>query len=759
MNAQRTALCLLIGVFVLAYALGQRGAWGDASAGAPQSAAEHSTDSASGPATESASESASAAEAQAAAALRSRFDADIAPLLETYCINCHGEDVSKGKVTLHQLSGATDDADSIAMYKRVLEQLEIGAMPPKDRKQPDAQQREAAVAWIKDQLTAAGNGFELQARLLLPEYGNRVSHELLFSGQIQDAPYTPARLWRMSPHVFRGKRYQLSTPGGLEAEPVAYASKSSGIRDYASQELMDESGFVALQMAFDDIITTQLHERESFKAITESPDPPSSQTIQRVIREEFLRATGRAIKEDELTRYTDFMTANISQAGNESGLKISLMAIYLSTQAVYRFELGRGEPDEHGRRMLSPQEVALALAYALTDAPPADNAILSEALANHRLSTREDIEKVVRRMIAAGSPPIRKDFPAAPFPRMVQEGDHGYAYYPRVVRFFEEFFQYPKSAGVFKDSPGEGVGGRALVGWPQGHIAAIVNEDRHVFEELLTSPRFNNNKDQLLELLEIRYRKKLAAAPESEHEAIHQWYQGMLKASSKLKNETFRAGILTDPSWLITFSTNNENDPVHRGIWVRERLLAGSVPDLPLDVDARVPEDHDKTLRERYEVTQAPACWRCHKAMNPLGMPFESFDDRGWVREARYFDKTNNVYLPEPSIDDAKLQKLRQKNEIILIPVDATGEISGTGEPGIDGPVTDARDMVHRLARSTRVRQSIIRHAFRYWMGRNEMLSDSKTLIAADQAYVNSGGKFSEVLIALLTSDSFLYRK
>ena len=44
-------------------------------------------------------------------------------------------------------------------------------------------------------------------------------------------------------------------------------------------------------------------------------------------------------------------------------------------------------------------------------------------------------------------------------------------------------------------------------------------------------------------------------------------------------------------------------------------------------------------------------------------------------------------------------------------------------------------------------------------MGRNETLSDSKTLIAADEAYVRSGGSFSEVIISLVTSDSFLYRK
>ena len=92
-------------------------------------------------------------------------------------------------------------------------------------------------------------------------------------------------------------------------------------------------------------------------------------------------------------------------------------------------------------------------------------------------------------------------------------------------------------------------------------------------------------------------------------------------------------------------------------------------------------------------------------------------------------------------------------------PVDSRGVLTGTGDPQLDGPVEDAIDLVHRLAKSDRVRQSFVRHAFRYWMGRNEMLRDSPTLIAADRAYVEGGGSFKELLVSLLTSDSFLYRQ
>ena len=67
--------------------------------------------------------------------------------------------------------------------------------------------------------------------------------------------------------------------------------------------------------------------------------------------------------------------------------------------------------------------------------------------------------------------------------------------------------------------------------------------------------------------------------------------------------------------------------------------------------------------------------------------------------------------------------------------------------------------MIEKIAHSKLARQSFLRHVFRYWMGRNEMLSDSKTLIAMDKAYVSSSGSFKEVLVTLLTSDSFLFRK
>lgn len=220
---------------------------------------------------------------------------------------------------------------------------------------------------------------------------------------------------------------------------------------------------------------------------------------------------------------------------------------------------------------------------------------------------------------------------------------------------------------------------------------------------------------------------------------------------------THRKGMLTHPAWLIAHAQNTETDPVRRGKWVLEKLLAGTVPDLPITVDAVIPEDPHKTLRQRLEVkTKENYCWKCHSRMNPLGLPFEMYDDFGRYRTQERLEYPENLLKKGPvkapvHVDTRDIYK--------TLPVDARGYLEGTGDDRLDGEVRDALDLIDRLAKSERVRQSIIRYAFRYFLGRNEMLSDSKTLIDADQAYLNSGGSFDAVIVSLLTSDSFIYRK
>lgn len=219
-----------------------------------------------------------------------------------------------------------------------------------------------------------------------------------------------------------------------------------------------------------------------------------------------------------------------------------------------------------------------------------------------------------------------------------------------------------------------------------------------------------------------------------------------------------RKGLLTHPAWLIAHSQNLETDPIHRGKWIREKLLAGTIPDVPITVDAVIPPDHHKTLRERMENrTGENYCWRCHQKMDPLGFPFESYDDFGRYRTEEILEHPDNL------ITEAKRGDTNEYGASLpvykTLPVDPRGVLEGTGDARLDGNVDNAFDLIDRLATSDKVRQSMIRHAFRFFLGRNETLSDSGTLMDAEKAYVDSSGSFDELIVSLLTSDSFIYRK
>src|SRR6185312_13105778 len=101
-----------------------------------------------------------------------------------------------------------------------------------------------------------------------------------------------------------------------------------------------------------------------------------------------------------------------------------------------------------------------------------------------------------------------------------------------------------------------------------------------------------------------------------------------------------RRGMLTHPAWLVAHSGNFDNHTIHRGMWIRERLLGGRIPEVPITVNAMLPDEPHRTLRGRMRVTREAYCWTCHRHMDPLGLPFEQFDHFGrWRDKELVFDK------------------------------------------------------------------------------------------------------------------------
>ncbi len=517
----------------------------------------------------------------------------------------------------------------------------------------------------------------------------------------------------------------------------------------------------------------------------------------------FEALTFRPPAPEESRDYVQIVKDAIAKVGKENGVFMGLSAIFLDRDALFRPELVEsGEPDEHGRVMLRDWELGLAVNHALRYIKPDEE--LRRAIVEGRLRTREDAKREVSRMLADDG--IRK-------PRILRFF-HDYFDHDLAGYICKDTVALARTGA---SSRGNGHY-RAMFDATASTdrlIELILEKDRDVLKEMLTTQqvvatkadntyfgrkhteeerraalaaRKRAEKEQakkdaaevkrlekevaeleanVRENPESRQTKKFLARLEKQLVAAKKRIErgprrnrdqdnvdvaladlsgpkifarvsrrsfgnGSMKPERMLATapEGQRMGILTHPAWLVSHSDAMDNHAIHRGRWIRERLLGGGIPDVPITVDAMLPDEPETTLRERMRVTREKYCWTCHQKMDPLGLPFEMYNHAGLFRTTEWGK-----------------------------PVDTTGEIIDSGDPDLDGPVENAIDMIQKLAQSERVEQVFVRHAFRFWMGRNETLNDAAVLQAAHRAYRDSGGSMKALITSLLTSDAFLYRK
>ncbi len=194
---------------------------------------------------------------------------------------------------------------------------------------------------------------------------------------------------------------------------------------------------------------------------------------------------------------------------------------------------------------------------------------------------------------------------------------------PRIIRFFEEYFEFSTVLDVFKDfNPPilkKAWQPDVLVNDTRRLVQYFLDHDQNVLKELLTTNKSFVNfqigaKGQPAPAW--KHPKNNANKKQREPEIPH-WY-GLppewewTEAQPVELPASEHAGTLTQPSWLAAFATNNETHAIRRGRWARERLLGGMVPDVPINVDAKLPDAPDKTRRERMDVTTKEYCWKCH---------------------------------------------------------------------------------------------------------------------------------------------------
>jgi mono/diheme cytochrome c family protein len=686
-----------------------------------------------------------------AAESKAEFERIAAPFVKKHCATCHNQKVSEGDLDFGDLDLDMKASTSAGRWAMVIEKLATREMPPEGRAKPGDDDIKAVVAWIQAEMKRSGKNF---ARRQAIANGNKIAHEKLFDAKASHPFNNPTRIRTLSPEIYTGfstdlaRNLSLGQPFTPEGRTTFKDMGAPKVDEPVTVQLMRNALLIVeRQTAFkkegDKIVGIMGTSKEFLAAINESV-PLTQEIMDSAITAQFQKVLSRQPTADEKARFAKLMEKNVKDAGRVTGMRYALSAVYLLPETVYRYEVGTGKPDEKGRVRLAPREIAYAIAYALTDKRP-DAKLLTDAIEG-QLSTKEGVAAAVRRLL--DDPKIQK---------------------PRIMRFFREYFGYDKAKEVFQeDKANPDHDARVLVEDTDRLIEYILEKDKNVLRELLSTNKAfvayktaaDTKKKRAQEIAKFeegkkkepeKYAKKTLKLPGRSIYLAYNLTDFPVTQPVDLPADQ-RAGILTQPSWLAANAKTDENHAIFRGKWVRERLLGGVVPDVPITVDAQLPEAPDKTLRERMKVTQQEYCWKCHQHMNPVGLPFEMYDYFG-----RFRDK-------EPLVDLVATGKNVDKKGKVLgkvmhaIPVDASGGITLANDAKIEGDVKNAVEMLKKLATSERVEQVFVRHTFRYWMGRNENLGDGPSLQFAHKAYRDDGGSMKALIVALLSSDSFLYR-
>jgi hypothetical protein len=109
-------------------------------------------------------------------AFEKKVDPQVNAFLTRYCVECHGATKPKGDFRVDQLKFSANAADA-ENWQLVLNNLQLGEMPPKKAKQPTPVEVEKVTAWIQGEIARSatelkGKGGEVVLRRL-----NRVEYE------------------------------------------------------------------------------------------------------------------------------------------------------------------------------------------------------------------------------------------------------------------------------------------------------------------------------------------------------------------------------------------------------------------------------------------------------------------------------------------------------------------------------------------------------------------------------------------------------
>jgi len=131
----------------------------------------------------------------------STYEQVVLPVLETFCVDCHGPKRQKAKLRLDTLPNDFRNTAVVETWHDVLDKLNAAEMPPEDEKQPDATQLASLVDWLTHEIRQvkvrqrSNGGRTVLRRMTRYEYANTLRDLLgidaAFGADLPPEPTSP----------------------------------------------------------------------------------------------------------------------------------------------------------------------------------------------------------------------------------------------------------------------------------------------------------------------------------------------------------------------------------------------------------------------------------------------------------------------------------------------------------------------------------------------------------------------------------------
>jgi mono/diheme cytochrome c family protein len=656
------------------------------------------------------------------------YERDIWPILQQYCVSCHGDQAKpKGELRLTQYARPAAARAAKPVFKTVAETLTNREMPPAGKPQPSDAERQRVADWVAALLAEADLGGQADPgrpvlrRLTRLEYNNTL-RDLL--GLRTDLLMFPERL-PFKPAYFTPHLTQL--PASVRVEAYEYGAKLPALLPRAGipGDNRAEHGFTnrgdALNLTpllFEKYLATadELLQHPQLAQVAPRLVPvltaPDRATLAVRLRDFMSRAFRRPVRVEQVEVYLRPFDAARAQAVDlPAAIRTSLAAVLASPDFLFRVE--GHVPTAGVVRPVDGYERASRLAYFLWASLP-DEELFAAAAAN-QLQTPAELERQARRMLR--HPHVREL--AETFAVQWLRLNELWAAQPD--RRFKSFYSGPQGKGTLHAD----LMAEALL-----FFQTVLVEDRSILEfidadwgyanqRLLAHYGLTNQyRAQFQEAGLLVERNPTTPAGKKQLAAAEQTWLRIRWPNRE------RGGLLTCGAVLTLTSLPTRTSPVKRGAWVLESVYNRPPPPPnvavePLD-DAK--DTATTTVRAKLEAHRANAsCAGCHAKIDPLGFALENFDPTGAWRT----------------------QEAHQ-------PVDSTGTLpDGRSFNGPAAFKTAVLNKRHEFVRG------FIEHLLGYALGRKLEYYDTPEIDRIVTAVANDGYRFSRAVVEVVKSYPF----